>query len=461
MGASASGAGKIRQEAVSLKRALTLWDLVIIGIVIVQPIAPMGIYGVISNEAGGHVVTTILIAMVAMLFTAISYGKMARAYPSAGSAYTYVGREIHPALGYVTGWAMVMDYILNPLICTVICSKLTQNILPGIPYWALATAFAVTFTALNLRSVKTTARINGVLAGGMMIVVVIFFAFVVRFLWGLHQYGAGLFAQPFYNPATFSWHGVFRGTSIAVLTYIGFDGISTLSEEAENPKRNVLIATLLVCLITGILSSLEVYAAQLVWGSKPFPSELVESAFPLVARQAGGFFLFHLVNFTILIANVGSGMGAQLAAARLLYGMGRNDAIPRGFFGAIEPRRCIPMNNIVLVGAIALTGAFLMSYERGVELLNFGAFIAFMGVNAAAFVRYFVRATEKNWANLVVPVLGFGICFFIWLNLSQAAKLAGTAWIAAGIIYGAFRTRGFQPDLVRFEISADERQEDK
>src|ERR1700726_2550393 len=171
---------------VHLKRALKLWDLIIIGIVIIQPIAPMGIYGVINNNAGGHVVTTILIAMVAMLFTAFSYGKMARAYPSAGSAYTYVGEEIHPALGYITGWAMVMDYILNPLICTVICSKLTQNILPGMPYWALAIGFAAMFTLLNLRAVKSSARINDALAAGMTIVVVIFFAFVIRFLWGFH-----------------------------------------------------------------------------------------------------------------------------------------------------------------------------------------------------------------------------------------------------------------------------------
>jgi putrescine importer len=456
MAAGAGGRATTAQSQIELKRVLSLWDLIIIGIVIVQPIAPMGIFGVISNEAGGHVVTTILIAMVAMLFTAISYGKMARAYPSAGSAYTYVGQEIHPALGYVTGWAMVMDYILNPLICTVICSKLTQNILPGVPYWMLATVFAVTFTALNLRAVKTSARINDVLAAGMMIVVVIFFGFVARFLWGLHEYGAAFFTQPFYNPQTFSWHGVFRGTSIAVLTYIGFDAISTLSEEAEDPKRNILRATVLVCVITGVLSSLEVYAAQLVWGPKSFPPELVESAFPLVARQAGGFFLFHLLNFTILIANVGSGMGAQLAAARLLYGMGRSDAVPRGFFGKIEPKRRIPMNNIVLVGAIALVGAFALSYERGVELLNFGAFIAFMGVNAAAFVRYFWKAPEKTWVNFVCPLLGFCICFFIWLNLSRPARIVGTVWIAAGITYGAIKTKGFQAELVRFDAPADE-----
>src|SRR3984957_4052809 len=221
-----------------LRRALSLWNLIIIGIVIIQPIAPMGIYGAINNEARGHVVTTILIAMVAMLFTAISYGKMARAYPSAGSAYTYVGREIHPALGYVTGWAMVMDYILNPLICTVICSKLTQNILPGAPYWALAIAYAALITSLNLRDIQNSARINESLAAGMMIVVVIFFAFVIRSLWGLHEYGPGFFTPAFYDPQTFSFGGVFRVTSIAVLTYIGFDAISTFSKETENPRRN-------------------------------------------------------------------------------------------------------------------------------------------------------------------------------------------------------------------------------
>jgi putrescine importer len=439
-----------------LKRVLGLWDLIIIGIVIIQPIAPMGIYGVINNNAGGHVVTTILIAMVAMLFTAISYGKMARAYPSAGSAYTYVGQEIHPALGYITGWAMVMDYILNPLICTVICSKLTQNILPGVPYWALAIAYAGGFTLLNLRGVKGSARINDVLAAGMSIVVVVFFAFVIRFVWGLHHYGAAFFTQPFYNPQTFSFKGVFRGTSIAVLTYIGFDAISTLSEEVENPRRNVMLATVLVCAITGVLSSAEVYAAQLVWGSKPFPQDMVESAFPLVARQVGGFFLFHLINFTVLIANVGSGMGAQLGAARLLYGMGRSDGIPKKFFGFIDPKNRIPRNNVIFVGAIALIGAFLISYERGAELLNFGALIAFMGVNAAAFIRYYVRAKKRSWTDFAFPFLGFVICFFIWRNLGHWAILLGAAWMAVGIAYGAVKTRGFKSELVRFEIPAEE-----
>ncbi len=438
-----------------LRRTLTLWNLIVIGIVIIQPIAPMGIYGVINNAAGGHVVTTILIALVAMFFTAISYGKMARVYPSAGSAYTYVGQEIHAGLGYLTGWAMVMDYILNPLICTIICSKLTQNILPEIPYWALAIFYAVFFSVLNLGGVKTSARINEVLAAGMTVVVVIFFAFVIRFVLGYHQRGPNFFTEPFYNPATFNLSAIGRGTSLAVLTYIGFDGISTFSEEVENPRRNIMLATVLVCVVAGVLSAAEVYAAQLVWGSKPFPVDKVESAFPIVAQQIGGFFLFHLLNFTVLIANIGSGIASQLAAARLLYGMGRNDAIPKSFFGKIEEKRRIPANNVLLIGAVALLGSFLFTYERGAELLNFGAFIAFMGVNAAAFVHYYVRTKEKKLGNLLMPLIGFVVCGVIWWSLSPPAKIAGTIWLALGVAYGVWKTSGFRKQM-SFEIPPEE-----
>jgi len=458
--ASSSPAGSVR-----LNRTLSLWNLIIIGMVIIQPTAPMGIYGVISNKAQGHVVTTILIAMVAMLLTAISYGRMARVYPSAGSAYTYVGQEIHSSLGYIVGWGMVMDYLLNPLICTAFCAKAAMNILPGLSYYVWILLFAAFFTWVNLRGVKTSARMNEVLCVGMVIVVFFFLASVVRLLWHA-QHDPGFFIRPFYNPATFHPSSIFAGTSVAVLTYIGFDALSTLSEEAENPRRNILLATVLVCLIAGLLSGLEVYAAQLVWGSKPFPADRVESAFAIIARQAGGVVLFQLINFTLLVANMGSGMGSQLAAGRLLYGMGRSDAIPKSFFGAIEPKRRIPRNNILLVGAFALAGAGVLeffanklgggAYEIGAQALNFGAFIAFMGVNAAAFVHYWLHGKVRTLSSFLVPVLGFLICGFIWLNLSRPALILGAVWMIAGIAYGAIRTRGFKAELVNFDIPAED-----
>jgi putrescine importer len=360
---------------------------------------------------------------------------------------------------------MVMDYLLNPLICTAFCAKAAMNILPGLSYYVWILLFAAFFTWVNLRGVKTSARMNEVLCVGMVIVVFFFLASVVRLVWHA-QHDPGFFIRPFYNPATFHPSSIFAGTSVAVLTYIGFDALSTLSEEAENPRRNILLATVLVCLIAGLLSGLEVYAAQLVWGSKPFPADRVESAFAIIARQAGGVVLFQVINFTLLVANMGSGMGSQLAAGRLLYGMGRSDAIPKSFFGVIEPKRRIPRNNILIVGAFALAGAGVLeffanklgggAYEIGAQALNFGAFIAFMGVNAAAFVHYWLHGKVRTLSNFLVPVLGFLICGFIWLNLSRPALILGAVWMIAGIAYGAIRTRGFKAELVNFDIPAED-----
>jgi putrescine importer len=439
-------------EVPRLKRTLTLWDVVFYGIVLVQPVAPIGIFGVVSQQARGHVLTTILIGMFAMLLTALSYGRMARAYPSAGSAFTYVGQELHPGLGYVTGWSMVMDYVLNPVICTIYCSKVAMTFLPGVPYAAWVAFFAVLFTLLNLRGIKASAQTSQVLVIGMFVVVGLFFVAAVRYLLTDTPTGSE-WLRPLYDPATFSLPAVLTGASIACLTYIGFDGISTLSEEVENPRRNILLATVFTCLITGVLASALVYTAQLVWGDwTGFPD--LDTAFIHVAGKAGGPLLFLAVSVTMLVANIGSGTGSQLGAARLLYGMGRSGALPRAFFGAIHPANNIPRNNVLLVGVFAFAGGLTLSYQLGAEMLNFGAFIAFMGVNLAAFVRYWVRSDDRQVANFVLPLLGFAVCLYLWLSLRWPAKLAGGTWLLGAVLYGAITTRGFRRNLPRFDADA-------
>jgi putrescine importer len=283
--------------------------------------------------------------------------------------------------------------------------------------------------------------------------VLLFLTAAVRYLIGVPLSSADL-TRPFYDPATFSLPVVLTGTSVACLTYIGFDGISTLSEEVENPRRNILLATVLVCLITGVLASLQVYSAQLIWGDwKGFPD--IDTAFVHVAGKAGGHTLFLIVNMALLVANAGSGIGAQLGAARLLYGMGRSEALPRSFFGAIDPRTNIPRNNVLLVGAFALVGGLLLSYQLGAEMLNFGAFIAFMGVNLAAFTHYWVRGADRRWSHLVLPLLGFAICLYLWLSLRTPAQVAGGLWLGAGLCYGAIKTKGFRRNLVSFDVPPD------
>jgi amino acid transporter len=262
------------------------------------------------------------------------------------------------------------------------------------------------------------------------------------------------YTKPFYDPATFSVAKLSAASSLAVLTYIGFDGISTLSEEVRNPRRNILLGSVLTCLTIGILSAIEVYAAQLVWPSNTgFPD--IDTAYVHIAGKAGGMLLFQAVNLTLIVASIGSGSGGMLAGGRLLYGMGRDGALPRSFFGYLHPTRHIPSRNVILIGAICFTGALLLSYERGAELLNFGAFIGFMGVNLSCFLHYWVRKNGRDLSSFVMPLCGLVVCGYLWWNLSVPSKLLGTAWLVVGLIYGAITTQGFRNRLVRFEVPVD------
>src|SRR5215470_3292 len=249
-----------------VRRALSLWDLIFYGIVLIQPIAPVPLYGVAQKLSDGHFVTIIFIAMFAMLITAVSYGRMAALYPAAGSAYTYVGRGLNPHLGFLAGWAMFLDYLLQPLINTVwISTALHERYVHAVPFFAWAAIIAGIITLLNLRGIRSSAFANKALLLVMFVVVGLFVVLAIRFL--LRANGAaGLFStQPFYDPRTFDSHRIWAATSFAALTYIGFDGVTTLAEDVENPKRNVMLATVLVCLFTGIVGGLEVYLGQRVW----------------------------------------------------------------------------------------------------------------------------------------------------------------------------------------------------
>jgi putrescine importer len=273
--------------------------------------------------------------------------------------------------------------------------------------------------------------------GGVIVAVI---AAAVRHILKMPAWPPGFFTRPFYDPATFNRHDFMAGMSAGVLTFIGFDGVSTLSEEVENPRRNVLLATVLTCVATGVIGALYVYPAQLAWPESTFPD--TDTAYVYVAGRVGGPFLFQLVNATLLVATIGSGIAALLGAARLLYGMGRDNAIPRRFFGYVSENG-EPRNNVLFVGAIALVGGYVMNFDLGVSLLNFGALIAFLGVNAAAFVRYVVRERQRTLSMVVPPVVGFLSCLIILASVADKAMWWGCALLLAGVLYALLVKRSF------------------
>jgi putrescine importer len=446
-------------ETPKLNRVLSLRDLIFYGIVAVTPSAPATVFGLAEVKSRGHVVVTILAAMVAMVLTAISYGRMAALYPSAGSAYAYVSRGIHPYLGFFAGWAMLLDYVFIPLFCVIYGTLSLQRAVPALPFAAGALLFAGGITLLNLRGIRYTARANDVMLLFMFGVLICFIVLAVKFIF-IRQGLGGLFSmQPLYNPATFRVRDVASATSFAALTYLGFDAVTTLAEDVKNPRRNVLLAAVFVCLFTGLFGGLLVYLAHLAWPDYATFAN-VETAFIDVTGRVGGPWLFQAMAILLVVANIGAGLTSQVGAARLLFGMGRENVIPRRIFARLHPVRNTPWINILLLGVLAFTGAQFMSYELTAELLNFGAFLGFMGVNAAVIWNFWLRPTHPRARNLlldlIAPAAGFLFCAVIWLGLNWPAKLAGTIWLVIGFFVLAAHTERFRKPMVMSDPSAYE-----
>jgi amino acid transporter len=296
----------------------------------------------------------------------------------------------------------------------------------------------------------------------MFVVVGCFVLLAVRFL--LRANGvSGLFStQPFYDPRTFDSHRRWSATSFAALTYIGFDGVTTLAEDVENPKRNVLLATVLVCVFTGVFGGLLVYLAQLVWPDwHQFPN--LETAFMDICHRVGGALLFNAMGVILILAAFGSALTGGLGAARLLFGMGRDNVLPRRVFGHLSPGSSTPTYNILIIGGLSFLGAVVLNrvgnaYEHAGELLNFGAFLAFMGVNLATFWQFAVvskSGAKRVFADVILPLVGFAFCALIWWNLNPLAKTIGGIWFAIGFGYLAITTRAFRraPAMIDFTES--------
>jgi putrescine importer len=425
---------------------LSLWALVLFGLAFVGPTAPYTFFGVGSAKSQGHFALVYVIAMLAISFTAISYGRMASAFPEAGSTYAYASRALHPLAGYLAGWVMILDYILMPMLCVIVAGVTCSKLLPGIPYaaWVLFTAAAI--TGINLRGIEMTLRAT-IVFNAILAVSILWFlgAAIVALLSGTGE-GKLLSLKPFYYPPSFSLHAVMSATPIAVLSFLGFDGISTLAEDAQNPRLNVARATLLVCVIAGGLFILQTYLGQLIWPdyTRFHP---IETAFSDIGRLIGGPGLFCLIAFLVVAQAWASGITSQASASRLLFGMARDGRLPR-IFSTLDPVLHTPRYSIALMGAIAAAGALLLDLDQAAELVNFGACLGFMAVNLAVLGYYFVRQRERCisrlWANLFCPLAGFLVCFCIWLSISHLAMRVGILWTIAGTLYFVIRTGSFK-----------------
>jgi amino acid transporter len=440
-----------------LRRELSFRDLVVYGLIFMVPIAPFGIFGAVYDAAGGMVALAYVVGMIGMAFTALSYSEMARAFPMAGSVYTYAGRGIHPGVGFIAGWQILLDYVLVPALLYVVGAVALHSFVSEVPVWLWVVIFVGVNTVVNSLGIRFTARFNIGMLIAEIVVLVLFCVIGIAAL--ISGDGQGFSFDPVYNPDTFSVGLIFSAVSIAVLSFLGFDGISTLAEENREGARRIGRAMIAALCVAGALFIVQTWIAALL---VPNPQRLLTegdpagTAFYDAAEVAGGHWLNVLTAVATAIAwGIANALAAQAATSRLLFAMARDRQLPH-FLAQVDERRRVPVNATLLVAAVSLVvGIWMSERDDGIAtlstLVNFGALSAFLLLHLAVLRHYGTgRAgvAVNPWRHLVAPAMGAVIVVTVMIKADVAAQTVGLLWLAAGLVVLAiFYLTGRKPEL--------------
>ena len=445
----------------SLTRTLRLPSLVLFGLAYMTPLIVLGIFGVVAEVTSGASASAYLVAMVAMLFTASSYGRMAAAYPAAGSAYTYVRRTVDSRIGFLVGWAVLLDYLFLPMVIWLIGAAYLGAQFPAVPSWVWIVSFIIITTLLNILGIKVADRTNYVLKAFQVLVILTFVALSVGTVVANEGAGGLVSAGPFAGIEA-SFAGITAGAAIAAYSFLGFDAVTTFTEETIEPRKTVPRAILLIALIGGVIFVLVSYSTQLVHPGGVF-EDSSSAAFD-IALQIGGNVFGAIFLAGLVIAQFASGLAAQASASRLLFAMGRDGVLPRKIFGEVSKRFRSPVFSLVIIGVVGLVAIFL-DLSTSTSFINFGAFIAFTMVNVSVIFYYFRQKAEGKSLNpllyLVLPAIGGIITIYLLTRLDSNAIILGLSWLALGIVVLGIITRGFRklPPEVEFVDTSEEEAE--
>ncbi|MCK7631964.1 APC family permease [Shewanella sp. JNE10-2] len=430
------------QQNPGLKQTLNLWQVVVMGLAYLTPMAVFDTFGIVSEITSGHVATSYLFALAGILFTAFSYGHLVRKYPYAGSAYTYAQKTFSPNVGFMVGWSSLLDYMFMPMINMLLAKIYLTAMFPNVEPWIFIFALVTIMTLLNLKGIDLVANFNGVIVFAQLAIIVVFIG-LMGYSISLGE-GEGVIAsvRPFYAD-NMAMAPLFTGATILCFSFLGFDGLSSLTEETKDAQRVIPRAIVLTALIGGVIFVGVSYFLQLY-----FPDisrfQQLDAVLPEIALYVGGNLFQSIVLVATTVAVLASGMAAHAGVARILYVMGRDNMLPRKGFAYIHPKWRTPAFNVLLVGALALS-AVSFDLEMALALVNFGALVAFTFVNLSVIVQFYVRdqrnqSLRDHLQYLVLPLCGAGTIGVLWVNLEPQSLELGLIWAAVGAMYLALRS---------------------
>ncbi len=418
-----------------LRRALTTKDLIIYGMIFMVPIAPFGVFGFVWNESKGMVPLAYLLGLTGMFFTALSYAAMSQAFPLAGSVYTYAQRGLHEIAGFFSGWLILLDYLLVPSLLYLISAVALRPIFPAVPAWMWLAGFISINALVNLLGIEFTARVNRYMLIMELATLALFVVLGLTALYGGAGAG-GLTLKPIYDPQVFSASTVASATSIAVLSFLGFDGISTLSEESRGNRLAVGRATVLALVLVGALFMLQTWIATDLARGMHFSSS--DTAFYEVAQRAGGAWLrLAAILATVIASAIANAMAAQAAVSRVLFAMARDGKLP-AILARVHPRYKTPYISTLAVALVSLLVGLFFAHRLDdlSRVVNFGALTGFVLLHLSVISHYFYRRRSRDWLrHMIFPLTGLAIIVYVLYEMDRAAKILGAYWIAIGIVY--------------------------
>ncbi|MFB7639820.1 APC family permease [Peribacillus butanolivorans] len=442
------------ENGAKLKRTLKLWQIVMMGLAYMTPMVVFDTFGIVSGITGGHVPTAYIVALVGMLFTAASYGKLVKVFPTAGSAYTYTQKAINRHLGFLVGWSSLLDYLFLPMVNALLTKIYLTALFPEVPTWIWVVLFVGIVTILNLRSVNVLANFNTLFVLIQIAIMVVFIILVVKGLHNGEGTGQVFTIQPFINGGM-NYSAIITGATILCFSFLGFDAVTTLSEETPDPQKTIPKAIFLTALWGGIIFITSSFFIQLFF---PDMSRFKEpdAALPEIALYVGGKLFQSIFLCATFVNTLASGLASHASVSRLLYVMGRDKVFPEKWFGFIHPKWKTPAINVVIVGVISLSSLFF-DLVTAASLINFGALMAFTFVNLSVISHFVFREkkhrTIKGCINyLIMPLIGAISIAILWINLETSSLIMGLGWFIIGFCYLLFITKAFRTDPPQYQV---------
>lgn len=435
-----------------LKRVMGLPSVVFFGIAYLAPITIFTTYGIITEMTHGMLSLAYVVATLAMIFTALSYRQMVKAFPVAGSAYTYVTQTTNPHIGFMAGWAMILDYILLPMFDYVALGVYMKILIPQIPVTLWMLIFLIVVTIVNACGMNITKMFNNTLIVIQLIFLVSVIIMALKWILGGEGAGTLFDFTAFFNSVEFhseevGWGGIWAGAAILCISFLGFDSVTTIAEETRNPSETIGKALVIICLAAGCTFIFVSYIMQLAWPEGWYSYTDADSgAFDWMVH-VGGQVMGIIFSSVFVIGATASAVASSASASRIMYGMGRDGLLPSKFFGYVNKKTQVPTYNIILIGVVSCS-CLLLDLTAAASLINFGALLGFIGVNLSVFLYYYVQHKNRGGKAIInfiiLPFIGMVVCAVLWLSLDSLSKILGGCWLVLGIIILAKATKGFK-----------------